>query len=200
MANGALKSVFLSASIPDPKRDAYYYRTGVVPNIREAVRAVALEVLPRAMLVFGGHPAISPFVRSVAKNLNAEDRVRIYQSKYFEAHIPPEHRTFPDLVWVDEVPGDREQSLAAMRSAMLDDETLVAAVFVGGMEGVEQEYELFCRRHPGKPVYPIPSTGAAALRLFENEAFDAKLAEMLEDDVYDLMFEDLLRPKLVASP
>jgi hypothetical protein len=42
-----------------------------------------------------------------------------------------------------------------------------AAVFLGGMEGVETEYDTFRRLHPNKPAYPVASAGAAARTLFE---------------------------------
>jgi hypothetical protein len=59
-------AVFLSASVPDPKRDPKYYRTADVTAIRDAVRALVTIVLPKARLVWGGHPAITPPVRVIA--------------------------------------------------------------------------------------------------------------------------------------
>ena len=63
--------------------------------------------------------------------------------------------------------GDLDASLAKMRGAMIGSHNFDAAVFVGGMEGVEIEYEIFQRLHPGKPAYPVASAGAAARILFE---------------------------------
>ncbi len=40
-----------------------------------------------------------------------------------------------------------------------------AAVFVGGMEGVEREFRIFRSFHPHTPAYAMASTGAAAARL-----------------------------------
>jgi hypothetical protein len=47
-----------------------------------------------------------------------------------------------------------------------------AAVFLGGMEGVEIEYDIFRRLHPNKPAYPVASTGAAARILSERYSPD----------------------------
>lgn len=48
---------------------------------------------------------------------------------------------------------------------MLSRDDLVAAVFIGGMEGVEAEHELFRQFHPTADVLPVPSPGGAALNL-----------------------------------
>jgi len=57
-----LAPVFLSASVPDPSRHAAYFQTARPARIREAVTQLARVVLPHGLLVFGGHPAISPLV------------------------------------------------------------------------------------------------------------------------------------------
>ena len=48
---------------------------------------------------------------------------------------------------------------------MLSREELCAAVFIGGMEGVKEEYGLFKELHPEALVLPIPSPGGASLDL-----------------------------------
>jgi hypothetical protein len=65
-----------------------------------------------------------------------------------------------------------------MRKAMIDDfelglgrrlGTFSAAIFIGGMDGVELEWELFTTAYPKTPVFPIGSTGgAAALLLYKH--------------------------------
>ena len=50
---------------------------------------------------------------------------------------------------------------------MIGSHNFDAAVFLGGMEGVETEYDLFRRVHPNRPAYPVASTGAAARILSE---------------------------------
>jgi hypothetical protein len=61
-----MKPVFLSASIPDPRRDAKYFQTGDTIAIRNAVIALVTVTLSRTKLVFGGHPAVTPLVKWVA--------------------------------------------------------------------------------------------------------------------------------------
>lgn len=161
------KAVFLSASVPDPERDRRYIDTADVTAIRDAVRALVAVVTPARTLVFGGHPAISPFVLRAARDLGWERRVVIYVSRFFRAKVPQDNLAFPRITWTPSVRRDREQSLARMRREMLDAFTYTAGVFIGGMEGVEQEHALFRARWPVVPTYPVASTGAAARVLFD---------------------------------
>ena len=104
--------VFLSASVPERELDRF------VPDpvaIREAVRALVAETVRDRLLVFGGHPAISPLVEHAAQTLGAMDQVRIYQSEFFRNVIPEVAKKFPHLVWTPAVPGDLKASLTAMR-------------------------------------------------------------------------------------
>ena len=50
---------------------------------------------------------------------------------------------------------------------MLGETSFDYAFFIGGMEGILDEYNLFVERWPGAQAYPIASTGAAARMLFE---------------------------------
>jgi SLOG cluster3 family len=186
-------AVFLSASVPDPRRDPRYHTTADVSAIREAIVALATVVLPTGRLLFGGHPAVSPLILLIAQQLGVVDRVRIYQSDFFRSVVPPESLAFSSIVWTPEIPGDRDGSLAAMRGAMLADVPLRSGVFIGGMEGLEAEYALFRQRHVGLPAYAIASTGAAAKIVFAGDPrtpSDPAVRRALE---YDLVYDALFR-------
>src|SRR5450631_805214 len=139
-----LKPVFLSASVPDPRRNPKYFRAGDAAVIGEAVVSLLAVVLPKTKLVFGGHPAITPMVKFVADKLGAFDKVRMFQSKYFRDRYVNDLELF-GYVETEAVPRDREASLIAMRTQMIQSEDFTAAFFIGGMEGVEQEAQLFSR-------------------------------------------------------
>lgn len=192
---------FLSASIPDPRREPRYYETADLTAIREAITAITTVVVKRGELVFGGHPAISPLVLIVATVFDAMDRVQIYQSEYFRDEIPPESLAFRRAVWTPTVNGDRNASLIAMRTSMINGGSFAAAFFVGGMEGVEEEFRLFRDRWPQTPVYPVASTGAAAKILFEKWAPSQRslavdqIQQLRDDVVYAALFERLLDAK-----
>ncbi|RZK34289.1 MAG: hypothetical protein EOO61_13845, partial [Hymenobacter sp.] len=165
MANQLMKKVFLSASVPDPQRHKRYHRTADVIAIREAVRALATLVLPSATLVWGGHPAITPLIRIIAEglSLSAQPPVVLYQSAFFEGIFPESNSAFETIV-ITERAQKKEDSLSLMRQQMLTDHIFDAGVFIGGMEGVEEEFSLFKIYQPNVPVLPLATTGGAAKR------------------------------------
>jgi hypothetical protein len=140
-----------------------------VGAIRDSVRAVVNVVVPGGRIVFGGHPAITPLVRLLVRGMtpNVREHVILYQSLFFKTQFPREASEFEEVRFVDSVDGDLDASLAKMRGAMISAYNFDAAVFLGGMEGVEIEYDIFRRLHPDKPAYPVASTGATARILSE---------------------------------
>ena len=187
-----MSTVFLSASIPLPHRNPVYYRTADIVAIRDCIRALVNAVIPPGEIVFGGHPAITPLISLLAKNISedAVARITIYQSMYFEKQFTPDTFEFENLKLVPAFPGDLSGSIRRMRDAMIGGRDFDAGVFVGGMEGVEDEYELFRKFHPAKPAYPIASTGAAAERLFRRFCPDRD--ELKSNLLYLSLFRRLL--------
>lgn len=171
MAYQLMKKVFLSASVPDPKRNQLYYNTADVVAIREAVRALATLVLPSATLVWGGHPAITPMIRVIAEGLGipTQNKVVLYQSSFFEGLFPASNTAFETVVLTKNT-HERESSLAEMRRRMLTDHAFEAGIFIGGMEGVEEEFSLFKQYQPTSPVLPVATTGGAAKLIFDRQA------------------------------
>jgi len=192
------RRIFLSASVPLPSRNRIYFETADVIAIRDAVRALTMVILEQnAQLVFGGHPAITPMIRlQVAENgLPVGDHVVMFQSRYFERWFPKDNAAFERIELVDAVPGDKAASLAAMRKAMLAG-SFVASIFIGGMEGVEDEYKLFKETHPRRPAFPVASTGAASKRLFEAEPILQERYPQLRNEIsYLTLMRELLTVK-----
>ena len=158
-----MKEIFLSASVPVIGRGAYH-ETSDPFLIQCAVRELVIAVIRSHTIVWGGHPAITPMIWSICHDLNVDyaKSVVLYQSRYFEQQFPEENRHFANTIFVDAVAADRDASLLRMRQAMLSRADLVAAVFVGGMEGVEVEYDIFRTYHPHDKVLPVPAPGGAA--------------------------------------
>jgi hypothetical protein len=184
-------AIFLSASVPDPRRSEVYHRTADVMAIRAAIAAFVKVVLGRRHLVWGGHPAITPMIWLVARG-NGVDygrAVTLYQSRFFEDDFPEENRRFENVVYTDAVPGSMESSLSEMRRRMFTEWQYSAAVFIGGMEGVEQEFQLLREFQPRAKLLPVASTGGAALRLFEQGHFPTQLKSEL---TYLSLFRELL--------
>lgn len=164
-----MSAIFLSASVPIIGR-GNYYETADPFLIQSAVREFVTVVLGRRLLVWGGHPAITPMVWAVCEDLGVDfsKAVVLYQSKFFADIFPEENSRFGNVEYIDAVGNDREASLLNMRNAMLSRNDLAAAVFVGGMEGVLAEHTLFTKFHPTARVLAVPGPGGAARQLAES--------------------------------
>lgn len=189
-----VKNIFLSASVPLEERDHKYFKTADVIAIRDSVIALASAVLANQSyhLIWGGHPSITPLITLVLDRygLKMSDRVTLYQSYEFEDKFPLENKDVGIRIYTDKKE-NRDASLLEMRQHMLGDNDFAAAVFVGGMEGVEDEYALFRQFHPDVPCLPIASTGAAARLLYDEHPgeFDTRL---LSEMSYTSLFKELL--------
>ncbi len=158
-----MEEVFLSASLPPD--DANENGFSISPYfVQAAVRDLLLAVLGRKILVFGDHPSITAMIPTLCEFLDLDMRrtVVLYQSKYFQDIFPNEVEIYDNTVLTDNNGNDREQSLEAMRNAMLSRPKLSAAVFIGGKDGVVAECDLYRERHPDGTVIPVGVTGGAA--------------------------------------
>lgn len=165
-------AIFLSASIPAVGR-GQYYETADPFLIQCAVREMAIATVRRHKIVWGGHPAITPMIWSICEDLGVEytESVVLYQSRFFEGRYPEENQRFDNVVYTDSVPGDIQASLQLMREQMLSREDLIGAVFIGGMDGVEVEYEIFKRFNPQAFILPVAAPGGAALNLARDKGY-----------------------------
>jgi hypothetical protein len=185
--------VFLSASFPSAERDVAHHESADPDEITQAVVAVARATFAAGgRLTFGGHPTISPLIMMTAEDYlpaSLKERralgvppVLIFQSKAFAGSVPSSTLAMARLQlgtirWTPPAPSERARmrgrpdpanftrSLAAMRRRMLGDPALAAAVFVGGMEGIEQEAAFFAQLQPTRPRYFLGAPGGAARRL-----------------------------------
>lgn len=162
-----MEAIFLSASVPDPKRGKEYAATANTVAITAAVTALVHVTLGRRLLVWGGHPAITPMIWVVAEDMNVDygQWVRLYQSNFFEDEFPEDNDRFRNVSYVESVEMDREKSLLAMRTRMFSETRFSAAVFIGGMGGIVDEFKLFQAYQPHAAVVPVLSTGGAVLEI-----------------------------------
>ena len=165
-------AIFLSASIPVIGRGKYY-ETAAPFLIQCAVRELAIATVRRHKIVWGGHPAITPMIWSICEDLRADytDSVILNQSRFFEGNYPEENQRFDNVIYTDSVPGDIKGSLQLMREQMLSREDLIGAVFIGGMDGVEVEYDIFRRLNPEAFILPVAAPGGAALNLARDKGY-----------------------------
>jgi hypothetical protein len=159
------RRIFLSASIPVPGRGDFHESANPF-LIQFAIRELLTVCLGRRVLVWGGHPAITPMVWAVCEDLDVSysKAVVLYQSKLFADVFPVENQRFANCVYVEAVETDRAKSLERMRMQMLSQD-FEAGVFIGGMEGIADEHQLFATLHPSAKVIAVASPGGAAQQL-----------------------------------
>ena len=179
--NGPLRGrrIFLSASFPGGDRGKRFqpYDAG---EIADAVTALTRAVFTAGGgLVFGGHPTITPLVLFVAGEYHLHQAVDVFQSRWFEREIPAETRRFEDagfgrIIWTERR-STQQESLRLMRERMLMETDPLAGVFVGGMEGILDEWAFFGELLADRPRIPLGAPGGAAAQLV-NQAGDLPAA------------------------
>ena len=187
-------AIFLAASVPDPKRAPNYAESADTVAIASAVAALVHVVLGRRRLIWGGHPAITPMVYSVAEGLNIDysQWVTLYQSSHFDDLYPEDNERFQNIVYTEKRDG-REASLLHMRQQMLGSQAFGAGVFIGGMKGIVDEFRLFRQLQPDAALVPVASTGGAVLDVM------SELPNPSEDLIVDLDYVALFHRHLGIS-
>jgi hypothetical protein len=105
----------------------------------------------------------------------------------------PVHRIFEHLK------GD----LGSKRKSKLSTDGFAAAVFIGGMEGVQREFKIFRAFHPDTPAYPIVTTGSACMELFDEvrNNLDEKVAAALRgEQAYSLLMQQIVPASPDVAP
>jgi len=219
-----MKNIFLSASIPLPDRHPKYYETADIIAIRDAIIALVSISLNKCRIVWGGHPSITPLVyyvieRMLVNNLQREDyslllsveekeqiaqklktqaqkHVKLYQSLFFKEIFPKDNDKFENIVFTENA-GDIHSSIQLMRERMFSENEFSAAVFIGGMDGIEVEFNMFKEKHPGAVLLPVASTGGATKIVYDNLLTeDYKNERLVKDYGYMSLFQKLLIEKI----
>lgn len=192
MAKKTLSKIFLSASIPYADRNPQFYDTADVLAIRDSVRALAAVVVPKAHLVWGGHPAITPLIRHVVERMTGEwkNHITLYQSRHFEKDFPEDNFVFENIQLTEDF-GERNESVFQMRKIMFSENIFSVGIFIGGMDGVIDEYKMFREYQPNALAIPLASTGAAA-KIVYDDFQNNKNERLIGDYAYMTLFRDLL--------
>lgn len=193
-----MKNIFLSASIPLPERHPKYYESADIIAIREAVIALITVVLPHHRVVWGGHPSITPLINYVMQKmkLNIQEHVALYQSEFFKDKFPEDNNKFQNVILTENF-GDIPLSIQRMRERMFSENKFAAAIFIGGMDGIEVEYKMFKEYHPEALILPIASTGGATKIVYDNLfPEEEKNERFLKDYGYMSLFQKFLIDKI----
>jgi len=175
-----MDAIFLSASMPEPNRPGFDTADPLL--IHAAIRSFLTLALGRRRIVFGGHPSITPMVLAACENFGLEylDCVSIYQSKYFTKEFPKYNDQFVNLNLVD-AGKTKEESLRKLRETIFNENDFVGAVFIGGMEGVEAEYNYLRQLQPEAISIPIFSAGGVAAQLAVRNGKDPEPEDLAND-------------------
>jgi hypothetical protein len=145
------------------------------PSVTPLIMMVAEEYLPEGI--------------EDRRTLRSNGRAVViaYQSESFRAATSESTRNLEEwglgeLRWVEArgeeprftskgtlVHGSADFALQAMREQMLRETKPVAAIFIGGMEGIHDEAATFRRICEGRPLYFIGAPGGAARELAQKE-------------------------------
>jgi hypothetical protein len=193
-----MKNIFLSASIPLPERHPRYYDTADIIAIREAVIALTTVALPHHRIIWGGHPSITPLIYYVMQKLklNIQEHVKLYQSLWFEDFFLEDNNKFENIVYTPKQENILD-SIQLMREQMFSENEFTAAVFIGGMNGIEDEFKMFREYHTDALLLPIASTGAATKIVYEKLLPDEfKNERLVKDYGYMSLFQKVLIDKI----
>ncbi len=157
--------IFLSASVPVPGRGNFFESANPF-LIQFAVRELLTVCLGRRTIIWGGHPAITPMVWAVCESLGVQyaSAVTLYQSRFFKDVFPEENLRFKNVNYVPAVGNDQQESLKRMRRAMFSGK-FEAGIFIGGMEGIFDEFKMFGAMHPDAKIVALRAPGGASMLL-----------------------------------
>ena len=169
MADLDRATVFLSASFPSGERGKRFMPYDP-SGIADAVSAFSRAILDsNGMLALGGHPTITPLVLMISRELRVTNSVIVFQSGWFEEQRLPEVDEIENeelgLIKWTRKSDDRDDSLRIMREEMIHYKRYVGALFIGGMEGIGDEYEMVKSSSPMTPCIPVVGPGGAAAEL-----------------------------------
>lgn len=193
-----IKNIFLSASIPLPERHARFIETADIIAIRDAILAFTTVVLPHHRIIWGGHPSITPLIYYVMEKLDMDiqNHVNLYQSLWFKECFPEDNNKFENVIYTEKG-HDIHSSVEILRNQMIKENSFSAAVFIGGMEGIEMEFKIFREFHPEALLLPIASTGAATKIVYDELLpKECKNSRLEKDYGYMSLFQDLLMKRI----
>ncbi|MFK9118349.1 TIR domain-containing protein [Peribacillus castrilensis] len=187
------KGVIISGAFPDCEPEHQQ-------SLWNALYAFVQAILDRdGTIIFGSHPTFQQVIIDVAKLRKPNDyiqAVHMYISKHFVTQaMVDENMNYASITATDEVNNDRNKSLTAMRTAMIQDEDASCMIVIGGktkrshiQPGVDEEIEL--ARSRNLPVFLIGSVGGRTAEIateFHSNGWRNKPNQMSEEFNEELM-------------
>lgn len=197
--------MLLSASFPSGER-ASDVQPFDAASIADAVTAVVRAVLiSGGKLLFGGHPTITPLVLLIGSELGVRHAVDVFQSEWFREEVTDETVALVKsgvgkIHWTSQM-STREESLELMRSRMFSFVRPMAAVFIGGMSGMHDEYLRFGEVCPGVPRLPLFGPGGAAAQMsIDGEGIPEAVRENIHSRHYPFVASQIVASLAAMAP
>lgn len=167
--------VMLSASLPKPLEG-----TRRAQDLYDLMVVLIGGVLSSSgVLVFGGHPTVTPLIHRVALSagLSERPRIKLFQLLELRESAPEEvhdQRVFGQVKWFGDGGASEEEGLTKMRNEMV--KVSHAAIFVGGktegfrgsIPGIRDEYQRFTKRRRDGHAYLLGLLGGESLRVVKD--------------------------------
>ena len=161
-------------------------------GIADAVAAFSRAILRNnGTLAFGSHPTITPLVLMIARELCVKDSVDVFQSAWFKEQRHPEvdgieNEKLGCVHWTPDA-DDQDEALQTMRQEMIKHTRYAGALFIGGMDGIGDEYRMVKKIWPETPCIPVAGPGGAAAHLPMKDCEALGLASFNRSKAYPYM-------------
>ncbi|MBY0010811.1 SLOG domain-containing protein [Paenibacillus typhae] len=163
----AKKGIIISGAFPD-------FEPEFQQQLTNAVFAFAKAILDHGgTVIFGSHPTFQHLILDLARRERPKDyisAVHMYISKYYATQANINEITNKATVYATEdINNSREESLTAMRQAMIADDDVAGIILLGGKQhthtkpGIEEEFEL--AQLKGIPAFIVGSVGGRSSEL-----------------------------------
>ena len=203
--------ILLSAARPWGRR-ARAVRPYSHPDIDLAAAAVIEAILerPGVVLRFGGHPSITPLVLNLANSYPGQqgERVELVYSAFFAGEYTDEMRRLADIEGVGstetpraenpDVASARASSLTTMRE-ILTAPRIDGVFFIGGMDGLDEEFATVSERHPRALLYHFLAPGGRAATLSSRTEGASQRLRAISGSAYLLSSRDAVAEIAAAT-
>lgn len=191
MANLHGQTIFISASFPSGERGRQfepYDAAGIADAVTALLRAVFVA---NGRVVSGGHPTITPLILLVAAEYGQHETVDIYQSRWFDGAIPEETLRlekggYGRINWTEKG-NSLNDSLTVLRQEMVEATRPVLAAFIGGMEGLFEEWDIVGALLPECVRVPFGGTGGASADLARRGPVPDALGDLVVSRQYPVL-------------
>jgi hypothetical protein len=165
---------------------------------------------PDVVLRFGGHPSITPLVLDLANSYPGQqgERIELVYSAFFADQYTDEMRRLAGTEGVSPTETPRAEapdvasamasSLTTMRE-VLTEPRIDGVFFIGGMDGLDEEFATVSERHPRALLYFFLAPGGRAATLGSRTEDASQRRRAIFGSAYLLSSRDAVAEIVAAS-